>query len=129
MKKPQIKRSNNHKKALNKIAREHQRIGRIRQQFYYEVAHWLCKTYNLVALEDLNIKGLARTHLAKSIYDAAWGSFAQILEAALAAFPLCDGGKLCSERLNPATGLSKCHPTERLRTVQHVARKFRHTCL
>lgn len=77
----QIKGSNNHRIALNKIAREHQRIGRVRQQFHYEVAHWLCKTYNLIALEDLNIKGLARTHLAKSIYDAAWGSFAQILEA------------------------------------------------
>ncbi len=77
----QLKGSNNHKKGLNKVAREHQKIGRVRQQFHYEVAHWLCQTYNLIALEDLNIKGLARTHLAKSIYDAAWGNFAQILEA------------------------------------------------
>jgi len=76
-----VKGSCNQKKALNLVARVHQKIGRVRQQFHYEVAHWLCKMYDLIALEDLNIKGLARTKLAKSIYDVAWGSFAQILEA------------------------------------------------
>lgn len=70
-----------HKKSLNKVAREHQRIARVSQQFHYEVAHWLCKTYDLIALEKLNIKGLARTKLAKPIYDVAWESFAQILKA------------------------------------------------
>ena len=53
-----VKGSNNQKKSLNLVAREHQRIGRVRKQFHYEVAHWLCKTYDLIALEDLNIKGL-----------------------------------------------------------------------
>jgi len=32
-------------------------------------------------LEDLNIRGLTKTRLAKSILDAAWGQFSQILEA------------------------------------------------
>lgn len=35
----------------------------------------------MIAVEDLNIKGLARTRLAKSIYDVAWGNFLTILEA------------------------------------------------
>ena len=32
-------------------------------------------------MEDLNIRGLARTRLSKSILDAAWGRFINILEA------------------------------------------------
>jgi putative transposase len=35
----------------------------------------------LIAFELLNIKGLARTRLAKSILDAAWGAFLNILQA------------------------------------------------
>jgi putative transposase len=31
-------------------------------------------------VEDLNVKGLARTRLSKSILDAAWGKFITILE-------------------------------------------------
>jgi putative transposase len=51
----------------------HQRIGRIRENFHYNTAHKLVKNYNLIAVEDLNIKGLARTRLSKSILNAAWG--------------------------------------------------------
>lgn len=41
----------------------------------------LCATYDLISFEDLNIKGLARTRLAKSILDVAWGAFLNILQA------------------------------------------------
>ncbi len=68
-------------KQNNFIARIHQRIGRIRENFHYNTAHKLVKNYDLIAVEDLNIKGLARTRLSKSILDAAWGKFITILEA------------------------------------------------
>ncbi len=68
-------------KQKNFIARIHQRIGRIRENFHYKTAHKLVKQYDLVAVEDLNIRGLARTRLSKSILDAAWGRFITILEA------------------------------------------------
>lgn len=68
-------------KQKNFIARIHQRIGRIRENFHYNTAHKLVKQYDLIAVEDLNIKGLARTKLSKSILDAAWGRFINILEA------------------------------------------------
>jgi putative transposase len=71
----------NSQKQKQKIACIHQRIGRKRDNFHYNVAHKLVKTYDLIAAEDLNIKGLARTKLAKSIYDVAWGNFLTILEA------------------------------------------------
>ena len=71
----------NYQKQQQKISCIHQRISRKRQDFHYNVAHDLVKAYDLIAVEDLNIKGLARTRLAKSIYDVAWGNFLTILEA------------------------------------------------
>ncbi len=76
-----VKGSKNWQKAKQKVALLHLHLTRCRQEFNYQVAHWLCSKYDLIAHEDLNIKGLARTKLAKSIYDAAWGSFLEILQA------------------------------------------------
>src|ERR687886_894921 len=72
--------SNNRLKAKSRVAKIHQRIARQREMFHYQVAHWLCRNYDLIAVEDLNIRGLARTKLAKSIYDVSWGRFITILE-------------------------------------------------
>lgn len=56
-------------------------LARCRKEFHYHVAHWLTQNYDFISFEDLNIKGLARTRLAKSILDCAWGAFLQILQA------------------------------------------------
>lgn len=73
--------SNNRLKAKSRVAKIHQRIARQREMFHCQVAHWLCRNYDLIAIEDLNIRGLARTRLAKSIYDVSWGKFITILES------------------------------------------------
>ena len=73
------KGSKNHQRQSNKVARLHLHVARQRKEFHYQVAHWLCRQYDLIAFENLNIKGLARTRLAKSILDAAWRSFLNIL--------------------------------------------------
>ncbi|AOY83690.2 transposase [Moorena producens JHB] len=73
--------SNNWKKAKHKVALMHLYLTRCRKEFHYQVAHWLCGKYDLIYHENLNIKGLARTRLAKSIHDAAWGAFLEILQA------------------------------------------------
>jgi len=75
------KGSKNYERLKNKIARLHLHVARQRKEFHYLVAHWLVKTYDLIVFENLNISGLARTRLAKSILDVAWGSFLQILQA------------------------------------------------
>lgn len=79
--KNQQKGSKNYQKHQNKIARIHQRIQRQRKDFQYKIANGLTRCYGLIAVEDLNIKGLVRTRLAKSIFDAAWGQFITILSA------------------------------------------------
>jgi putative transposase len=73
--------SNNRNTHKSRVAKIHQRIARQREMFHYQIAHWLCRNYDLIAVEDLNIRGLARTRLAKSIYDVSWGKFITILEA------------------------------------------------
>jgi putative transposase len=75
------KGSSNYQKQANKIACLHLHVARQRKEFHYQVAHWLCQSYDAIGFENLNIKGLARTRLAKSILDAAWGAFLDILAA------------------------------------------------
>lgn len=75
------KGSKNYEQQKNRIALWHLKVARCRREFHYHVAHWLCQTYDLISFENLNIKGLARTRLAKSILDCAWSAFLQILQA------------------------------------------------
>lgn len=77
----QEKGSKNYEKQKKRIALLHLKVARCRREFHYHVAHWLCQTYDLISFENLNIRGLARTRLAKSILDCAWGAFLQILQA------------------------------------------------
>jgi putative transposase len=76
-----LKGSKNWEQQKRRIALLHLKVARCRKEFHYHVAHWLCQAYDLVAFENLNIKGLARTRLAKSILDCAWGAFLSILQA------------------------------------------------
>ncbi|MTJ20325.1 IS200/IS605 family element transposase accessory protein TnpB, partial [Dolichospermum sp. UHCC 0352] len=49
------------------------------KDFHFKTANDLLKKYDVVAVEKFNIKGLAKTRLAKSINDAGWGQFISIL--------------------------------------------------
>ncbi|MCF4969892.1 RNA-guided endonuclease InsQ/TnpB family protein [Nostoc sp. CMAA1605] len=75
------KGSKNYQKQASKVSKIHLHIARQRKEFHYQVAHWLVNSYDLIVFENLNIKGLARTRLAKSILDVAWGAFLQIMQA------------------------------------------------
>lgn len=75
------KGSNNRCKAVEKLARFQQTTANQRKDFHYKTAKELLDRYDVIAHEDLNIRGLARTRLAKSILDAGWGQFISILTA------------------------------------------------
>ena len=74
----QKKGSNRRNKTKDKIARLHLKIKRQRRQFFSETWYWLFSKYDAVGHEKLNIKGMARSNMAKSILDAAWGTFLEV---------------------------------------------------
>ncbi|MFM6308131.1 MAG: RNA-guided endonuclease InsQ/TnpB family protein, partial [Dolichospermum sp.] len=60
------KGSNRRKKAIKKLGIQHKKVSDTRKDFHFKTANNLLKKYDVVAVEKLNIKGLARTRLAKS---------------------------------------------------------------
>lgn len=74
------KGSHRSKKAIAALAKAQARVAAKRKQFHHETAKSLLETYDAVAVEDLNVKGLARGMLAKWVHDVAWSQFLTILE-------------------------------------------------
>lgn len=73
------KGSNRRKKAIKKLAIQHKKVADTRKDFHFKTARTLLDKYDVIAVEKLNIKGLVKTQLAKSINDAGWGQFIIIL--------------------------------------------------
>ncbi len=72
--------SNNRDKARVKVARAHARVADARRDFHHQLSTALIRDNQAVAVEDLAVKGLARTRLAKSVHDAGWSGFVGMLE-------------------------------------------------
>lgn len=73
--------SRNYHKARNRYARKHLRVSRQRKEWVKRIAYCVVQSNDLVAYEDLNVKGLVRNrHLSKSISDAGWSTFRYWLE-------------------------------------------------
>ncbi|WP_405419624.1 RNA-guided endonuclease InsQ/TnpB family protein [Streptomyces erythrochromogenes] len=74
------KGSANRAKARIKVARAHAKVADARRDWCHQTASRLIRDNQAVYLEDLAVSGLARTRLAKSVHDAAWGMFRRVLE-------------------------------------------------
>lgn len=75
-----VKGSQNRRQAIEKLGKAHKKVADTRKDFHFKTAKYLTARYDLIAFEKLNIKGLAKTRLAKSILDAGWGQFLSILQ-------------------------------------------------
>ncbi|MGO1791705.1 MAG: RNA-guided endonuclease InsQ/TnpB family protein [Micrococcaceae bacterium] len=74
------KGSKNRGKARIKVARAHARVADARREFHHQLSTRLIRENQAIAVEDLAVKGLARTRMAKSVHDAGWSAFVTMLE-------------------------------------------------
>jgi putative transposase len=74
------KGSNNRDKARIKVARAHAQVADARREFHHQLSTQIIRENQAIAVEDLAVKGLARTRLAKSVHDAGWSAFVAMLE-------------------------------------------------
>ncbi|WP_033332245.1 RNA-guided endonuclease InsQ/TnpB family protein [Streptomyces novaecaesareae] len=99
------KGSKNRAKARAKVAKAHAKVADTRRDWLHKQTTKLIGENQAVYLEDLNVRGLGRGRLAKSVHDAGWSTFRRLLEEKAArygryigivhrAFP---SSQLCSE--------------------------------
>ena len=75
------KGSNGFEKQKLKVAKIHEKIASCRLDTLHKVSKKLVETYDLISVEDLNIKGMIKNHkLSKHIADASWGNFVTLLQ-------------------------------------------------
>jgi putative transposase len=67
------KGSRNRAKARIEVAKVHQDIANKRADFVHKLSFSLIANFLALSFESLNTRGLAKTKLAKSVLDAAWG--------------------------------------------------------
>jgi putative transposase len=61
------------------VAVLHRKVREARLDHTHKTALWLVRDNQAVYAEDLAVSGLARTRLAKSVYDASWGQLLRLL--------------------------------------------------
>ena len=75
------KGSNGFEKQKLKVAKIHEKIASCRLDNLHKVSIELVKNYDLISVEDLNVKGMIKNHkLSKHIADASWGNFVSLLQ-------------------------------------------------
>lgn len=73
--------SKNREKQRVRVAKIHEHISNQRTDHHHKLSRKLVDENQVIAVEDLNIKGMVHNHkLARCISDAAWGKFIQMLE-------------------------------------------------
>ena len=74
------KRSNNYERTRLKVANVHHTIDNNRCDFHFKQAHALCDSADMIFMEDLDYRTLAKGMLGKHMLDAGFGAFRSIVK-------------------------------------------------
>ncbi len=99
------KGSRNRVKARVRVAKAHARVADTRRDWAHKHSTAIIGENQAVYVEDLCVKSLARTRLAKSVHDAGWGMFTRMLQEKAARFGRYFGKV---DRFYPSSQI--CHP-------------------
>lgn len=72
--------SANRRKARVRVAMAHRKVRHARLEAHHKLALRLLSDNQAVYVEDLAVSGLARTRLARSVYDVGWSTLVRLLE-------------------------------------------------
>lgn len=101
------KGSNNYEKQRIKVARIHEHIANIRNDQLQKLSAQIANEYDVVTVEDLNVKTMGEDalHLGKNERDNGWGAFVTMLE-----YKLKDRGKrlIKADRFFPSSQICNC---------------------
>lgn len=115
------KGSQRRRKACKSAAQTHLKIKRQRRDHHFKVAKSYADNYSHIVVEDLQISNMVHNHsLSKSIYDAGWGQFVDILSAK------AENAGHAVIRVNPRYSTQKCSKCHEL--VQKSLSVRTHVC-
>lgn len=94
--------SRKYRELTRQIRSLHEHIANQRRDFHHKVSTELVRRFGFIAVEDLNVNGLCRSHVAKSMGDAGWGYFLAMLS-----YKAANAGKTVIE-VNPNNTSQAC---------------------
>ncbi len=113
------KGSNNRQKAVSKVAKLHEKISDQRQDFHHKTSLTIIKNFKIISVENLQINNMVKNHcLAKSISDAGWGQFIQMLSYKVEK----TGGKVI--KVNPRNTSKTCSQCGNIQDMPLSKRTF-----
>ncbi|MCC5600062.1 RNA-guided endonuclease InsQ/TnpB family protein [Nostoc favosum] len=98
--------SNSRNRYRKLVAKVHERVANSRQDFLHKLSRKLVDESQIIAVENLNVKGMVRNRkLSKSISDVGWGMFLNFLDYKLKAR---DGQLVEINRFFPSSKTCSC---------------------
>jgi IS605 OrfB family transposase len=83
------------------------RVADARRDFAHRLSTQIIRENQAVVVEDLCVRGLARTKLAKSVHDAGWGHFTATLASKAARHGRTERLNACGDRVGPPFAVAR----------------------